>query len=163
MIQLYWAKPKAKAKAKPKAKPRAKAKPKAKPKAKAKTKGKGNAKGEATGKGNGKGNGVLSANCFSAIVYSFVPLHWRPGKASLTCHKMLQVESIGMAGDQENGNRPKKGGPNPAPPGAPLYHIPCAGQPELFRNTGMFCSETPQIGPVFQLFHPFPRSCIEGT
>ena len=83
MIQLCWAKPKAKAKAKPKAKPRAKAKPKAKPKAKAKTKGKGNAKGEATGKGNGKGNGVLSANCFSAIVYSFVPLHWRPGKASL--------------------------------------------------------------------------------
>ena len=121
MIQLCWAKPTATAKAKPKAKPRAKAKPKAKPKAKAKTKGKGNAKGEATGKGNGKGNGVLSANCFSAIVYSFVPLHWRPGKASLTYHKMLQIESICMAGDQENGNRPKKGGPNPAPPGAPSY------------------------------------------
>ena len=115
MIQLYWAKPKAK----PKAKPRAKAKPKAKPKANAKTKGKGNAKGEATDKGNGKGTGVLSVNCFSAIVYSFVPLHWRPGKASLTYHKMLQIESICMAGDQENGNRPKKGGPNPAPPGAP--------------------------------------------
>ena len=68
MIQLCWAKPKGKAKAKQKAKPKAKAKAKA------------------------KGLIVLSANCFLAIVYSFVPLHWRPGKASLKYHKMLQIE-----------------------------------------------------------------------
>ena len=101
----HKAKPKAKAKAKPKPKPKPKAKQKATPTAKAKAKAKGLI--------------VVSANCFSAIVYSFVPLHWRPGKASLQYYKMLQIESICMAGNQENGNRPKKGDPNPAPPGAP--------------------------------------------
>ena len=84
MIQLYWAKPKAKAKAKPKAK--AKATPKPKPKPKAKAKPKANAKAKA------KGLIFLSTNCFLAIVYSFVPLHWGPGKASLKYYKILQIE-----------------------------------------------------------------------
>ena len=46
----------------------------------------------------------------------------------------LEIPSI------ENGNLPKKEGPNPAPPGAPLYHT-VGYQPVSLLKIVMFCSK----------------------
>ena len=75
--------------------------------------------------------------------------------------KREKTENRGKPGKRESA---EKGGPSPAPPGAPFYYEPCAEQPHCLKETVMFIS-IPSIsriplgtnfGPILAYFGPPP-------